>query len=195
MKISTIVCLFFSILITSLSQTVDVTVGWDAPTENTDGSPLTDLAGFRVYYGLTSGVYTVVSPLIVPEQYTTTNLNMETTYYFAVTALDTSGNESDFSEELERKRKVYTPDVAVTPYSAGKTLITVTNNSENATIFVTIDGTEPSTNSIEYIEPFIVTNSLRVQVVAIKPDFRNSTIITNDILLPSTPTNVIITPP
>jgi len=28
-----------------------VTIGWDPPTDNVDGSPLTDLAGYRVYYG------------------------------------------------------------------------------------------------------------------------------------------------
>jgi hypothetical protein len=28
-----------------------VTVNWDAPTENTDGTPLTDLGGYRVAVG------------------------------------------------------------------------------------------------------------------------------------------------
>jgi hypothetical protein len=76
-----------------------VTVGWDAPTENEDGSPLTDLAGYRVYWGETSATYTVVSDLIV-ETTDTVSITNRNDAYLAVTALDTSGNESDFSEEL-----------------------------------------------------------------------------------------------
>jgi hypothetical protein len=41
-----------------------VTVGWDAPTENEDGTPLKDLAGYRVYDGANSGFYTVVSEVV-----------------------------------------------------------------------------------------------------------------------------------
>lgn len=88
-----------------------VTVGWDAPTQNVNGTPLFDLAGYRVYNGLTSGFYTAVSPLVpavtnrptatnnVGGQYTL-NFTNEMVRFMAVTALDTSGNESDFSEEL-----------------------------------------------------------------------------------------------
>lgn len=88
-----------------------VLVGWDAPTANEDGSPLTDLAGYRVYWGATSGVYSAVSPLVPaetnapPAEGVTTGLyaiafTNRNEAFLAVTALDTSGNESDFSEEL-----------------------------------------------------------------------------------------------
>jgi hypothetical protein len=40
----------FSIAVTQIS-TGTATVSWQPPTENTDGSALTDLAGFRIYYG------------------------------------------------------------------------------------------------------------------------------------------------
>jgi hypothetical protein len=89
-----------------------VTVGWDAPSENEDGTPLKDLAGYRVYDGATSGFYTVVSGTIPahtnapagPEdagsnQYQLVFTNRQVRF-IAVTALDTSGNESDYSEEL-----------------------------------------------------------------------------------------------
>ncbi len=33
------------------------TLSWTPPTQNTDGSPLTDLAGYRVYWGTSSGNY------------------------------------------------------------------------------------------------------------------------------------------
>ena len=29
----------------------EVTLSWDPPTTNADGTPLTDLAGYKVYYG------------------------------------------------------------------------------------------------------------------------------------------------
>src|SRR5579862_8906604 len=33
-------------------------LAWSVPTENTDGTPLTDLAGYHIYYGTTEGVWT-----------------------------------------------------------------------------------------------------------------------------------------
>ena len=35
-------------------STGSVTLAWDAPTTNLDGTPLTALAGYKVYYGRTS---------------------------------------------------------------------------------------------------------------------------------------------
>ena len=32
-----------------------MTLSWTAPTQNTDGSPLTDLDGYKIYYGQTQG--------------------------------------------------------------------------------------------------------------------------------------------
>lgn len=34
-----------------------ISLSWIAPTENTDGTPLTDLAGYKIYYGPASGQY------------------------------------------------------------------------------------------------------------------------------------------
>ena len=84
---------------------------WDYPTTNADGTPLTDLAGFKAYYGTASGNYSTVIDAIFAtcvttlpcstSTFTVTNLS-ETTYYFAVTAYDTAGNESDFSNEVSK---------------------------------------------------------------------------------------------
>ena len=65
---------------------------WQVPPENEDGSPLTDLAGFRVYCGL--GNRTVgPTETIWPIHPALTGL-----IACAVTAIDTSGNESVVSE-------------------------------------------------------------------------------------------------
>lgn len=80
--------------------TGSVTLSWQAPTTNEDGSPLTDLAGYRVYYGETSGVYTDV---VTVGNYTSASIgSLPTgqTLYFAVTAFDTSGNQSSPSGEV-----------------------------------------------------------------------------------------------
>src|ERR1700690_1811631 len=76
-----------------------VTLTWTPPTTNTDGTPLTDLAGYNVYYGTSSRSYG--SPVNVGNAitYTVTNLTPGS-YYFAVTAYDTSGNESAYSNEV-----------------------------------------------------------------------------------------------
>lgn len=74
------------------------TLSWTPPTQNTDGTPLSDLAGYRVYWGKSQGSYTNSQTLLNPgivshmvEQLT------PATYYFVVTAIDTSGNESQYS--------------------------------------------------------------------------------------------------
>ena len=76
---------------------------WDAPTKNLDGTDLKDLAGYKVYYGTSSGSYT--TPIEVGKDVTTygvKTLSAETTYYFTVTAYNEIGNESDYSTEVSK---------------------------------------------------------------------------------------------
>ena len=72
---------------------------WSAPTKNEDGTRLGDLAGYKVYYGTESGNYKVSYDIKNVKAY---NINTLTAghYYFVVTAYDTSGNESKYSEEI-----------------------------------------------------------------------------------------------
>ncbi len=79
-------------------STGSATLSWDAPTENEDGTPLTDLAGYRLYWGTTSGSYpnsvTINNPGVTT--YVVDNLPSGT-YEFVATAFNTSGFESRFS--------------------------------------------------------------------------------------------------
>ena len=77
------------------------TLSWDAPTTNTDGTELTDLAGYKVYYGTSSGVYDNVIDVAEGTTYTLTNIS-PATYYLVVTAYDEGGNESDYSNEVSK---------------------------------------------------------------------------------------------
>jgi hypothetical protein len=65
---------------------------------------LTDLGGYKVYYGTSSGNYTVLKNVGNVTTYKVGNLSSGL-YYFAVTAYDTSGNESDYSNEVSKTIK------------------------------------------------------------------------------------------
>ena len=76
-------------------------LNWDAPTINADGTPLIDLAGYKVYYGTSSGNYSQNINVGNVTTYTVNNLTEGVTYYFATAAYDTVGNESEHSNEGE----------------------------------------------------------------------------------------------
>jgi hypothetical protein len=71
------------------------------PTENTDGSTLTNLAGYNIHYGTASHHYTQVVAVSNPglATYVVSNLTPGT-YYFAVAAVNSSGTESPLSAEV-----------------------------------------------------------------------------------------------
>lgn len=73
-------------------------LSWGAPTQNTDGSPLTDLAGFKVYHGSSAAALTDVRSVsgATALSYSFTAL-ASGTHYFAVTAVSSSGAESALS--------------------------------------------------------------------------------------------------
>ncbi|MCX7590677.1 MAG: immunoglobulin domain-containing protein [Kiritimatiellae bacterium] len=87
-------------LLTTTVHAASVTLAWDPPTENTDGTPLTDLVAYNVYYGQATRSYPWKVPVESIPEATITDLADGTTYYFAVTAVNSAGIESDFSEEL-----------------------------------------------------------------------------------------------
>lgn len=76
-----------------------VRLTWAAPTENSDGSDLEDLAGYRIYDGSQPGTYTEVTDVGNVTEFVVEDLPAGV-FYFAVTAYDSVGNESDFSEEV-----------------------------------------------------------------------------------------------
>ena len=75
------------------------TLVWDAVTTYEDGSPLPDPANYRIYYGTSRGIYATTIDVGNVPTYSLMNFPSGT-YYFAVTAYDASGNESNFSNEI-----------------------------------------------------------------------------------------------
>lgn len=98
------------------------TLTWEAPTTNTDGSLLTDLAGYTVYYSRTRGRLKKMKTLALTSKelfcteitrgeqrkkgrtectYTVPGLD-QGVYYFSVRAYNSEGRESDASNEVKK---------------------------------------------------------------------------------------------
>ncbi len=81
----------------SLTSTLD----WIPATINVDGTPLLDLAGYNVYFGPESGMYLDFRHLDNPGLVTyVLDLPSSGSWFIVITALDSAGNESDFSNEV-----------------------------------------------------------------------------------------------
>jgi hypothetical protein len=80
-----------------------VTLSWVPPTQHVDGTKLTTLAGYQIYYDTVSGQYaysvSVGSPSITSARIE--NL-APATWYFAVKAVTSSGTQSDFSPQVSK---------------------------------------------------------------------------------------------
>jgi hypothetical protein len=89
----------FDIVVTAVT-TGSATLSWNPPTRNTDGSSLTNLSGYRIYWGRSSRNYsnsvTVSNPGLAT--YVVEPLTSGT-WYFATTALNSQGVESGLSNE------------------------------------------------------------------------------------------------
>jgi hypothetical protein len=74
------------------------TLTWTPPQFNTDGTQLTDLAGYKIYWGTSQGNYTN-SKTVNGAGITSDMVQQLTpgTYYFVVTAFDAGNNESAYS--------------------------------------------------------------------------------------------------
>ncbi|MCG8054783.1 MAG: putative Ig domain-containing protein [Candidatus Thiodiazotropha endolucinida] len=85
--------------------TGSVSLNWVAPATRTDGSSLdlSEISGYRLYMGTSNSN---LSPVMDVDDCTISNHvfeNLETgTYYFAITAYDLSGNESDLSNVVAK---------------------------------------------------------------------------------------------
>lgn len=73
------------------------TLSWVPPVTNEDGTPLTDLTGYVIYYGMAPGSYSENINVGNVTSYTVDRLKHGHTYFFTVTAYDTSFNQSRYS--------------------------------------------------------------------------------------------------
>jgi Putative Ig domain len=70
-------------------------ISWIAPTENTDGTPVTDLAGYHLYYGTNASelTETITVQGAASINYVFSDLDPGT-YYFAIVAYNSAGTDS-----------------------------------------------------------------------------------------------------
>ena len=74
------------------------TLNWSPVTQTTDGGELSDLAGYRVFYGTAPGAMTTVVTLSDPNQITYVVANLSAgTWYFSVAAYTSSGLQGEMS--------------------------------------------------------------------------------------------------
>ncbi len=89
-----VIIVIVSLLFSSVILAVEKTVTWTANIES-------DLAGYEIHYGESTGNYTVV--VVVSKTftaYTIGGLEEGKEYFIALKAFDTSGNLSDFGAEV-----------------------------------------------------------------------------------------------
>ena len=109
---------FIVILITSVTTFAasgSISLAWDRSTE-------TDVVGYKVYWGTSSGVYTAQQDNLNEITATISNLEVGSRYYFAVTAYNQSGLESAYSQEVSGivgSPPIPTPSPTATPPPEG----------------------------------------------------------------------------
>jgi len=91
----------FSLAVTQIA-TGSVTVTWTPPTRNTNGSTLTNLAGYRIRYGQSSGSLTKSVQISTPgmASYVIENISPGT-WYFSMTSYTSTGAESSPSTPVQ----------------------------------------------------------------------------------------------
>jgi len=89
----TLAILLVPLILCPFAFSADITMAWDSNNE-------ADLAGYKIYYGTSSGNYTHSEDVGNVTEYTIVDLQEGVTYFLAAKAYNYSGNESSFSEEL-----------------------------------------------------------------------------------------------
>lgn len=121
-----ILVLLTTLLYSSLSHDAhsgQANLEWDANTDN--------VAGYKAYYGTSSRNYSSVIDVGNQTTYTIPNLQDGTTYFFAVTAYNSSGVESGYSNEVS-----YTLSIACT-YNISPVSRAVGSSGETGAVGVT----------------------------------------------------------
>ena len=79
------------------------TISWNPPTDNTDGTSLTDLAGYRIYYGRNADQLTRTIVVNNPglTRYVVENL-VPARWHFAMTSVNAAGRESARSPTVSK---------------------------------------------------------------------------------------------
>jgi len=149
----------------------DVTLTWNPPSTNTNESSLNDLGGYTIHYGTESGNYSQNIDVGNVNTYQVNSLIAGLIYYFAVTAYDTSWNESMYSNEVSQ---LIVDNDASPPVISGVYAdnITITSATINWTTNKEADtqveyGTTPSYGHTTSLDSSLITN--HSQAISVAP--------------------------
>src|SRR5499426_256391 len=139
---------------------------WIAPTTNADGSTLSDLASYRVYYSTSATpcpgatLFSVASSTTTPPPNQTVNFRLTglatgSTYNVAITALDTSGKESTCSGVASAVAQVEIADAPTATVNFGSITI---GSSATQTFTITSTRTGTVTGTASVSAPFSIVS-------------------------------------
>ena len=115
------------------AQAAQAGLSWNAPTTNSNGTPITDLAGYKIHIGNASRSYQQTIDTGRVTNYTVSNLTDGSSYYFAVTAYNSAGVESPYSSEVSKSFPVLTTTHLIKATSGAGGSVTALNNTRIST--------------------------------------------------------------
>ena len=114
--------LILAVLGTTVQAVQSVTLAWDQSTDP-------NVAGYNVYYGVACHTYTNIIDVGKATNATISGLAEGTTYYFAATAYNTLGLESDYSNEAGCTVAMVHPGLQFRVTPAKQIILTVTGQT------------------------------------------------------------------
>jgi len=150
---------------------------WTAPTTNTDGSSLTDLGSYRVYYSTSASpcpgptFFTVSASTTTPSPNQTVNFRLTglatgSTYNVAITALDIAGNESTCSSAASAVAQLEITVAPTTTVNFGNVNI---GSSATQTFTITSTRTGTVTGTASVAAPFSIASGSPFTLVGSGP--------------------------
>ena len=132
-----------TLILTSYAYPAQVTLIWDPVTHP-------DLAGYKIYYGNSRGTYDVTTDVGNQTSWTITDLIDTEPYYFAATAYDIYGNESDYSNEVSYSSVNNSP--VLNPIGAKATVV-------GQLLQFTVSATDPDGDALSYSVSYLPTGA------------------------------------
>ena len=111
--------LFFALLQNPVQAVQSVSLAWDRSSDSS-------VIGYRIYYGMATQTYTNMVDVGNATNVTISGLADGTTNYFAATAYDILGLESDYSSELSYSVPTAFASLRIRTAPAGQFVLTVT---------------------------------------------------------------------
>jgi len=141
------------LLFSAPAMPATVIVSWDANTEM-------DLAGYKLYYGAASEVYTSTIDVGNVIEFEISGLTVGQSYYFVVTAYDLVGNESNPSDEY----------VYLIPDIDPPTIVSAECEQNDRVVVVFSEALEAASATLA--GNYTINNGIVVQTAELQPDLR-----------------------